>query len=162
MGMTLREFLESQEEQLKAGQPQAIKRRDEWIAAVDRLEGRIRDWLASSDPRGLLEVRAESCELREQGIGLYRVGRLVMAMGPRIVRLDPVARNVVGPLSSTGVVHVIRAYGRMDLTDGLRRYYLYRTEVEPEDRWSLIKEDGYDLQPLNQASFEAALQDLLE
>ncbi len=39
---------------------------------------------------------------------------------------------------------------------------IYRTEKDPEDRWSLIEVDSYRIQPLDQLAFEAALQSLLE
>ena len=39
---------------------------------------------------------------------------------------------------------------------------LYRLETEPEDRWGIVEEDSYSLKPLDQSTFEAALQSLLE
>jgi hypothetical protein len=39
---------------------------------------------------------------------------------------------------------------------------MFRTERGAEDRWGIIEEDRYSLKPLDQTSFEAALQSLLE
>jgi hypothetical protein len=159
---TLKDFLAEQAEKLKDTQQEAARRRDEWVASVNRLNEHIRGWLRSSDPEQILEVCEEPHEIREQGIGTYTAPGLVIALGARIVRVVPIARNVVGPLSETGAVHVIRAYGRVDLTDGLSKYLMYRVEKEPEDRWSIIEEDRYRLESLDQRAFEAALQGLLE
>jgi hypothetical protein len=159
---TLQDFLAEQAEKLKDTQQEALQRRDEWVASVERLNELIRGWLRASDPNHILDVREEPHEIREQGIGFYTVPGLVIALGPRLVRVVPIARNVVGPLSDTGAVHVIRAYGRVDLTDGLSKYLMYRVEREPGDRWSIIEEDRYRLEPLDQRAFEAALQSLLE
>jgi hypothetical protein len=80
----------------------------------------------------------------------------------RELRVEPIARNVAGPLSATGVIHVSRAYGRVDLTDGLQRFMIFRVEKDPEDRWSIIKQDGFRMEAFDQCAFEEAFKALLE
>ena len=77
-------------------------------------------------------------------------------------RAEPIARNVAGPLSATGVIHVSRAYGRVDLTDGLQKFMIFRAQKVPEDRWSIIEQDGFRMQAFDQFTFEEAFKALLE
>ena len=160
---SLKEFLAEQAERLQSQESEAAKKRDEWLKAVDRLIQQIKSWLTEADPeQQYLKIQDDPFPIREQGIGEYVARGLLIGLGPREIRVQPVARNVAGPLSVTGTIHVERAYGRVDLTDGLTKYMIFRVEREPEDRWSIIEQDSYRRQPLNQDSFEAAFQDLLE
>ena len=94
-------------------EPERAKKRDEWVAAVNRLCNQIKEWLAKADPDKILTVQGRSYEIREEGIGSYTVSGISISLGPRHVDVVPVARNVVGPLSTTGVIYVPRAYGRV-------------------------------------------------
>ena len=120
-------------------------------------------WLTYADPdHAILEVRETPYQLREEGIGSYEARGLIISLGRRELRVEPIARNVAGPLSSTGVIHVSRAYGRVDLTDGLQKYMIFRVEKVPEDRWSIIEQDGFRMRAFDQVAFEEAFKALLE
>ena len=150
---------------LKAFKTRSRRRfaRDEWVSAIDRLNQQIRDWLTDSDPdHRFLEVRELPCQLREQGIGTYEARGLLIRVGRLEVRVEPIARYVAGPHSATGVIHVSRAFGRVDLTDGLQKFMIFRVEKDPEDRWSLIEQDGFRLQPFDRSAFEEAFKALLQ
>jgi hypothetical protein len=69
---------------------------------------------------------------------------------------------VAGPVSATGVIHISRAYGRVDLTDGLEKFMIFRVKKDPENRWTIIKQDGFQIQEFDQQAFEQALKALLE
>ena len=145
---SLKDFIASQAEKFRNEESQAADKRSEWVAAVDRLNQRIKDWLTYADPdHAILEVRETPCQLREEGIGSYEARGLLISLGRREIRVEPIARNVAGPLSSTGVIHVSRAYGRVDLTDGLQKFMIFRVERVPEDRWSIIEQDGFRMRP---------------
>ena len=160
---SLKDFIAEQAEKLRTEEPRAARKRDEWTAAVDRLNQRIREWLTQADPdQKILEVRERPYPRREEGIGAYEVRGLSIALGPREVRVEPIGRNVAGPLSATGVIHVHRAYGRVDLTDGLKKFMIFRVERDPEDRWNIIEQDGFRMQPFDQSAFEEAFKSLLE
>ena len=88
--------------------------------------------------------------------------RSFLTEGRRSVRLEPIARNVVGPLSSTGFIHVSRAYGRVDLTDGVQEYMIFRVEKDPADQWSIVEQDGFRMRAFDQVAFEEAFKALLE
>ncbi len=160
---SLKDFIASQAEKLRNEESQAARKRDEWVGAVDRLNEQIREWLTSADPdHAILEVRETPFQLREEGIGGYEARGLLIRVGRREIRVAPIARNVAGPLSETGVIHVNRAFGRVDLTDGLQKYMIFRVEKEPEDRWRIIKQDGYRMQGFDLRAFEEAFKALLE
>jgi hypothetical protein len=159
---TLKEFLASQADRLRAEESKAAQRRDEWLASLDRLYTQINSWIREADTASVLIIRDGFLPKRELGIGEYDARCLWIEIGSRQVRIEPVARTVAGPTSLTGVIHVPRAYGRVDMTNGLSKFMLFRVEKEPEDRWNIIEQDSYHMRPFNQTSFEEALQSLLE
>jgi hypothetical protein len=160
---SLKEFIASQAQKLRNEESQAVDKRNEWVAAVDRLNQQIMAWLTSADPdHAILDVRETPYQLREEGIGSYLARGLIISAGRRELRVKPIARNVAGPLSSTGVIHVSRAYGRVDLTDGLQKFMIFRVQRDPDDRWSIIEQDGFRMQPFDQLAFEQAFKTLLE
>jgi hypothetical protein len=160
--VSLKEFLASEAEKLASERSVAMKKRDEWIESVGRLLHQIEVWLGEADSGRILTYTRGHLPLREAGIGAYDVPSLLVELGAREVSIKPVARFVAGPLSSTGAIHIIRAYGRVDMSNRLEKYMIFRTEKELEDRWIIIEQDGYRTQPLNQDSFESAFQSLLE
>jgi hypothetical protein len=160
---SLKDFIASRAQKLRNEEPRTVQKRDEWISAVDRLNQQIRSWLSQADPdHEVLEVRELPCQLREEGIGSYDVRGLLISLGRREIRVEPIARHVAGPLSATGVIHVSRAYGRVDLTDGLQKFMIFRVEKDPEDRWSIVEQDGYRVNAFDQVAFEEAFKTLLE
>jgi len=67
---SLKDFIAEQAEKLRTEEPQAVQKRDEWVAAVDRLDQQVREWLAQADPdHKVLGVRERPYQLREEGIG---------------------------------------------------------------------------------------------
>jgi hypothetical protein len=64
--------------------------------------------------------------------------------------------GVVGPQGDVG----IRAEGRVDITDGIRRHILYRTLKDAQEKWYALDE-RYQAAPLDRTRFEEILQDLL-
>jgi hypothetical protein len=159
---SLKEFLDEQAERLKTEPSKAAARRDEWVAAVERLMAQVRDWLAEADPNHVLAIEERTVKIREEMIGSYEVPALTIILGLRSVRVEPIARNVMGPLEQTGAFRVIRVFGRVDLTNGLEKYMIFRRAKELDGPWDVVKEDAYPMQPFNHASFEAAIQDLFE
>lgn len=160
---SLKEYIAEQADRLRAEESEAGRKRDEWVRAIDRLNRQIRDWLEQADPdHKFIEVEERPYQFREEGIGAYEASGLSIHLGQREVRLVPVARNVAGPLSAAGVIQVNKAYGRADLSDGLKKFLLFRVEKEPEERWKIVEQDGFRMQVLDQAAFEEAFKSLLE
>ena len=160
--MSLKEYLASEAEKLQNERSDAMKKRDEWVGSVGRLLAQIEEWLGEADSGRVLTFQRGQMTLREAGIGTYDVPFLLIELGAREVTIKPIARFVAGPLSSTGAMHVLRSYGRVDMGNRLEKYMIFRTEKELDGPWIIIEEDGYRSQPFNQDTFESAFQNLLE
>ncbi len=90
---SLKDFIAERAEKLRSEEPYAAKKRDEWTAAVDRLSQRITEWLTLADPeQKILKLREHIYQLREEGIGSYEVSGLSIALGPREIRVEPIAK----------------------------------------------------------------------
>jgi hypothetical protein len=157
--MTLREFL------LKnAPRAEQEKRRrqwrQEWIAAVDRLLAQLRAWLADASTAELLALEQLDFEKREQGLGAYHIHGLAINFGERTVKVVPVGRTVLAHLGPYAEAGHENAEGRVDITNGADKYFLFRKLTDAGEQW-LVQHERSDIQPLDRERFEAILQDLL-
>jgi hypothetical protein len=155
--MPFREFLEKRAQH--PHQRERRERREEWITAVHRLVEQLRAWLAESDPGAVLDVVPIEIEKAEPGLGVYRIPGLKVRLGEAAVEVVPVGRNVVGGVGPQGAVGV-QAEGRVDVTDGIRRYILYRTLQDGQEKWYALDE-RFQAAPLDRVRLEGILQDLL-
>jgi hypothetical protein len=158
---TLQEFLSDRAEieRGKADEKKAVQ--SEWISAVRRLIQQIREWLRDADRENLLKIDEEYRELREENVGVYAAPVLIVRLEAREVSVLPIARMVVGPYLSNGIVKVNRCFGRVDLTDGANKFMLFRTQKDPSDEWVSVDDDGYRIAKFDRQAFEQAMQSLL-
>jgi hypothetical protein len=156
--MTFQQFLESRAKQINPKERR--ERQEEWVAAVGRLIDKLCAWLTESDPKQLLDVVPLQIERAEPGLGAYTVKSLKIGLGDAAVQVVPVGRNVIGVVEVPGQAGV-PAEGRVDITDGTRRYILYRTLTDGQERWYALDE-RFQATPLDRGRLEAILQDLLE
>jgi hypothetical protein len=159
---SLKEFLTSEAEKLRSEQSEAVSKREEWVASVERLIAEMKEWLGQADTERVLMIDESPIRVGERGLGTYEVPALTIGLGTREVRVKPVARVVSAPLRATAMMQVPRAYGRVDMTNGLDRYLIFRVEKEAADRWTIVEQDGPLVEPFNRKSFESAFQRLLE
>jgi len=159
---SLKEFLESEAEKLRSEQAAALTERQEWIAAVERLLAQTKEWLGEADTKRILMVEETPIRIAERGLGTYEIPALTIGLGTREACIKPVARYVAAPLRSTGIIQVPRAYGRVVMTNGLDRYMIFRTELEPDERWVIIEQNEPLMEWFDRNSFEIALKSLLE
>jgi hypothetical protein len=156
--MTLREFL------LKNFPRDEIQRRrwrEDWIAYVDRLLKKLRDWLTEANAADLLDLEALEFEKREQGLGSYPIKGLAIHYGERTVKVVPVGRTVAAHLGPYAEPGHEKAEGRVDITNGIYKYYLYlKLNDAGEEQW-LVQDERSGIRPLDRGQFEAILQDLL-
>jgi hypothetical protein len=155
--MTFREFLETKAQQ--SHHRERRERREEWITAVRQLVEQLRAWLAESDPAGVLDIVPMEIERAEPGLGIFRIPSLKISLGEAAVEVMPVGRYAVGMVGPQGDAGM-RAEGRVDITDGIRRYILYRTLQDAQEKWYALDE-RFQAVPLDRARFEGILQDLL-
>ncbi len=156
--MTLREFL------LKNAPRDEIRRRkyrEEWIAAVDRLLAQLRSWLTVGGTLELLDLEPLKFEKREQGLGAYHIQGLAINFGECTVKVVPVGRMVLAHLGPYAEAGHENAEGRVDITNGAYKYYLYRKLNDAgEEQW-LIQDERSGIRPLDREQFEAILQALM-
>ncbi|SFU72564.1 hypothetical protein SAMN02799631_01990 [Methylobacterium sp. 174MFSha1.1] len=130
-----------------------------WQASVIAVEDEIARWLAEFVREDSLAIELQDVEIDEDSLGPYTVQAMTLRAGTRVVRLQPIARVVVG------------AAGRIDMyRQGLLhqaiRYTLIRTIDDAQGGWCLRPppEPGQtapNLEPLTRDRFEAALDALL-
>ena len=155
--MTLREFL------LKnAPRDEILRRRwrEDWVAAVDRLLAQLRAWLADAGSAELLDLEPLDFEKREQGLGAYHIQGLAINFGERTVKVLPVGRTVLAHLGPYAEAGHENAEGRVDITNGGYKYFLYRKLTHAGEQW-LVQDERSEMRPLDRERFEAILQELL-
>lgn len=155
----LSDFLSEKAKDLN--QVERKRRRDEWVESVTRLMAQFRTWLREADPQNLLTISGHDLDKLEQGLGAYRVPALDIEFEDALVRIVPVGRNVIRFRNMGGTVQTLQAEGRVDITDGARKYTLYRTQTDGADRWVAVGESEVNPQPLDQALFERIMLELL-
>jgi hypothetical protein len=159
---SFQQFLEEQATKVQSEKSKGLAKRHQWIESVERLKDRMKGWLGEIDPGKLLTPdESPTVWLNEVGLGRYQITGLTIWFGLREVRLEPVARNVPGSVATRGPIEIPRAFGRVDLTNGLDKYLIFRNAVEPEDRWLILDEERHEARPFDRQSFEDAMRDLL-
>jgi hypothetical protein len=153
---SFQEFLHKKAEE--QDQPSRRERRDEWIEAVGRLIRQIDAWLDEADPEGILDRIDVPFDKAEVGLGAYTIHGLKIGVGDLTVRVIPVARNVVG--SSRILGDGAQLAGRVDISDGIKKYVLWRVIKDGAESWEVLDE-RFGAAPLDRARMESILQDLL-
>jgi hypothetical protein len=152
---------------------------DEWRSAIERLFAQMRAWLRESDPEGVIEIEEGQQEIMEPSLGRYRVPRLHLRAFGKWIGVIPKARNTVGTATPPQKSAPQRAAGRVDITDELRRYVLYRFQEDGRDVWMIDGLEHYydasekpwpghvsyvprsEPRPFDQEAFERALMSYL-
>jgi hypothetical protein len=130
----------------------------EWRQAVDRLFTQLEAWLVNADPEGIIRHSRDPIEVTEPGLGQYTVSRLSLRAFGKWVGLIPKARKTVKRAAPQQKGAPEQSTGRVDITDEIRRYVLYRFPEGSEDRWFIDDTAANsELQPLTAERFEAAL-----
>jgi hypothetical protein len=160
MNTVFRDFLRQQAEKHQAEASAGKATVDEWRAAIERLFGQLREWLQQSDPEGFIEIKEGQQDITEHGLGRYRVPRLDLRAFGKWIGIIPKARGTARTAHPPRKSAPERAIGRVDITDELRRYVLYRFQEGDREVWLI---DDLESQPrlLDQDAFEKALMSYL-
>lgn len=153
---TLGELLEKKAESYRS---EAEKNKfviDDWVEAIRKLHSDIRGWLASSDPKGNLQLEVKTADIAEPNVGRYEAPRMDFRAFGEWVGLIPKALKTIKSARPPQSTAPVRATGRVDLTDELVRYVLYRFTDADGDSW-FIEGPTDGLHPLTQQRFEEAL-----
>jgi hypothetical protein len=146
------------------------RRRVEWLNALERLLDQIQEFLREADPEGLLETVPYEVQRVESRLGVYDAPALKVRIGTDSVDVVPEGRHATGPLL---LQHLLLlpgnaqrwgdlSGGRVDITNGERRYLLLRSIVGDQDHWYATMSNKIDLTPFNSICLQAVLRDLLK
>lgn len=139
--------------------------RREWLDALKRLLDQIRGDLRAADPDDLLEIVPYEVERVEGRLGIYDAPALKIRLGTDSVDVLPVGRYAIGPIAPRSVQGVPGGWsgGRVDITNGEKRYMLLQSIEAGKDRWYALEVGGpIEPAPLDRGRLEAILQDLLK
>ncbi len=156
--LSFRDFLKAKADEL--GVRDRHRRRGEWLGAIHRLLDQIRDWLRESDPEGVLDIEPYEVSRTEQDLGTYDAPALKIRLGAGEVDVRPIGREVPFMAIRGASGDATEFSGRVDITDGYRKYNLYREMNQGKDLWQ-ISDERNRFTYLNAESFERILQDLL-
>lgn len=150
-----------------AQQAEASRREEARLAAIEEWEhdlyalfSELDRWLHEDDDEHILKVSANKVSIHEEELGRYEAETRSIALNGKVVDLIPVARRVVGPIGTRGDL-AIRAKGRVDMTNGAERYFLYLAVYPTGTRWVIVDDDTYTVRDLGRDTFEQSLQELL-
>jgi hypothetical protein len=158
MSTSLKDFLKQKAVLYKAESEKNGQLVEEWRGAVDRLFTQLEAWLGTADPEGIILRERSQVEVTEPGLGRYPISRLNLRAFGKWVGLIPKARNTAKRANPQQTGAPEKATGRVDITDEIRRYVLYRFNAGTDERWFMDDTAANsELQPLTADRFESAL-----
>ena len=126
---------------------------------ADQLYEQILSWIRETDAEGVLIIERIELERTEPSLGTYVAPALKISLGEAAVRVVPIGRDTHGSFRDEEG-NEWRYEGRVDITDGVRKYVLYHaTEGSPKD-WIVYGDFG-PVKRFDRARLEAILWDLL-
>ncbi len=152
---TFQEFLRERAAQLLGEKAAMEEKKGRWISSIDTLISQMTSWLKESDPEGILKLQTRLLERTEESIGTYSINALLIWMGSRMVTVEPLACDIMGPVKknregSWG--------GRVDLVGKPYTCKVYRfLGINGAEEWHILDEKTYGLLPLTRETFDAAL-----
>jgi hypothetical protein len=72
------------------------KERDNWLDNLNKLYGRVAEYLDEYIKGGTIKLRDSMIELNEENIGAYKAKRLVIAIGAQEIVFTPVGTLLIG------------------------------------------------------------------
>jgi len=146
MNQDLTDLIKRKKKQADVGQEiNWDDRRDNYLAAVNDLYGRIESILTEPIAKHTVRLERRKKNLTENYIGTYAVDDLILQIGGEQVRFSPAGRNVVG------------ASGRVDVVGDRDTAILI---VQSEGRWSFVASRQPTLRAVN--FDESALAQVLQ
>jgi hypothetical protein len=161
MSTDFRDFLRQQAEKYQAEIAAGKADVEDWRAAVERLFAQMRTWLKDDDPQGFIEIKESPQNITEPGLGRYQIPRLDLYTIRQWIGIIPKARRTVAAAKPARLAAPERAAGRVDITDEVRRYILYRFREDGRDVW-MIDDLESEPKPFDREAFEKALMSYLQ
>jgi hypothetical protein len=108
MAATTFDELVRQEQQAKesasAGSYNAFKERDEWLERLEELYEQVGGFLADYLASGQVVVSFEPIRIEEEAVGLYQARQMVISIGRKTVRLEPVGTFLIAMKGRVDVI----------------------------------------------------------
>ncbi len=156
-GLSFKEWVEQKYEE--AHSSDKAQRRREWLQAYQALKDQILDWLREDGGDRIL-IESEWVRQNERALGAYNIEGFRVEIGDSSVHFVPVSRSVIARINPPGGGEY-RGAGRVDVTDGARKYHLYRTIQDEVDVWYVVDEDRHAVTPLTKKRLQEILMDLM-
>jgi hypothetical protein len=136
-GLNFKEWVEQKAEEARSSE--RAQRQSEWRQAYRRFRASIEQWLREDGGEQIV-IDDEVVQRNERGLGIYNIDGFRIRIGDSSAHVVPVGRNVVARINPAGGGE-FPGEGRVDMTGGGRKYHLYRTIQDGEDRWYIV-DDG--------------------
>jgi len=117
----------------------------EWLDALQKLFDQFRRWLEPAVNEGLV-VKLYHKEIAEEDLGTYQAPALEVSFGLRRVRIEPIARLIIG------------GAGRVDV-DSWRGIFKFIRSV-PQGEWYLVRKGLAEAEPLEERVFTNLIKEI--
>jgi hypothetical protein len=158
----LAEFLRTEGKEIAAKAREMQSLLDEWKREVGQFLHWVRVAIGQADPDGALFVRQVPVYVREVRFGEYELPALEIVFGSTVVSVTPRSRFNMGFLKVGDPPTERPLEGRIDLTEGGRRYHAFRVNTPDGHRWFLTDEDRRKVTPVSHDAIQDVLLDLLK
>jgi hypothetical protein len=135
---------------------------DEWRRDVEHFLQVVQSAVEAADSERVLFIRKSRAYLREVRFGEYELPSLEIVLGDTEVKVEPRARFNVGRVTDPETGDEFRVEGRIDITDGIRRYLAYRVPMENGQGWWIIDEDRKHARRWKDEVIQDVILDLLK
>jgi len=157
-GLSLKEVLKRKRDEFAEQDEKNKHIIGEWLIAVAALFDQLEAWLKVADPEGRIKAERGTREVNEPGLGRYSIPDLNLRAFGIWIGAIPKAGVTIRTAKPMQPGADQRATGRVDITNGIRRYVLYRFPSGDNDEW-FIHDIALDkgLQHLTAERFESVL-----
>ena len=160
----LAEYLKTTGKEISAKTKENRPLLDEWKRDVEQFLSTVQNAIESADTDKVLFLRRSRVLLREVRFGEYELPSLEIVLGDTEVRVEPRARFNVGRLKDPVSGSEYPVEGRIDITDGVRRYLAYRVPLVEKGHygWWVCDEDRHRVRFWSDLVIQDVVLDLLQ
>ena len=155
--ITLSELLEQRAKAYEAREGNNEEVIRDWLDAIGGLFAQMKAWIAEADPKGILTLEESLTEIKEPNLGRYKAPRLDIRAFGKWIGILPKARKTLGWANPPRSNSPVGATGRVDITDELNRFILYRIPESGGSIWMIEGPEFDRSEVLDKPRFEAAL-----
>ncbi|MCL6642387.1 MAG: hypothetical protein K6T71_03580 [Candidatus Bipolaricaulota bacterium] len=141
----LAEFFRKKREGVAQLESHKEKMLGEWLEALNSLIRQLEQWLEPALAEGL-KIEPYQKEITEYDLGTYQAPALEVSFGSRKMRIEPVARFIVG------------GTGRVDIDSSRGIFKLIRDPATGS--WFLVRRTLAEAEPLAENSFSRLIQEI--